>query len=212
MIPASALHFRSGQTEEAVRLVKLHHYSRRAPGNVQFVGTLHLPGGLFGDFGEAVAACFFSSPPTRWSEHVLELSRLVRADSVRVPLTLLIRLCVSRLKQSGATLLVSFADAQQGHHGGVYQAAGWNYNGQRNRSCDGVLVDGRFVPGRTCNSTWGTRSPELLRTKLGVDVQPHYDIGKHLYWRALNRRGIEAAERLGLKADPYPKNSKQLKP
>jgi len=191
--------------DEAVALVKTYHYSRRSPGSVQFVGTLHMPGGLFGDFGEAIAACFFSSPPTRWSEEVLELTRLVRKDGVRVPLTLLIRLCVARLKADGHNLLVSFADAQQGHHGGIYQAGGWNYHGQRDRACDGVIINGKFWPGRTCNANWGTRSPELLREKLKCDVQPHYDIGKHLYWRSLGKRGDEAAKRLELKRNEYPK-------
>lgn len=205
-IPASALHFRSGESDEAAALVKKYHYSGRTPGSVQFVGTLHLPGGLFGDFGEAIAAIYFSSPPTRWSEPVLELTRLVRKDGVRVPLTLLIRLACSRMKADGHDLLVSFADSGEGHHGGVYQAAGWNYHLQRERAMDGLIVNGRFVPGRTCNATWGTRSPDRLRAKYpDWQIEPHYDIGKHLYWRALGRKGEAKAARLELKRNPYPK-------
>jgi hypothetical protein len=30
---------------------------------------------------------------------------------------------------SGLRLIVSFADTAQGHHGGIYQAAGWIYSG-----------------------------------------------------------------------------------
>lgn len=204
-IPASTLHFRAGEINEANDLVKRFHYSRRIPSNVQFVGTLHLPGGLFGDFGEAVAACFFCIPPTRWSEDVLELSRLVRNEERRVPLTLLIRLSCQRLKADGADLLVSFADVAEGHHGGVYQAAGWNYHGQRDRRMDGLLIEGTFVPGRTCNSIYGTRSPDKLRhTKPGWKIEPHYDVGKHLYWRALGTRGEEKAARLKLAKEKYP--------
>ena len=204
-MPAADLHFRTGHTDEAVALVKTFHYSHRSPANVQFVGTFHTAGGLFGDFGPAVAAIFFSIPPTRWSEDVLELSRLVRAESCRVPLTRLVSLACKRLKADGIDLLVSFADAGQGHHGGIYQACGWNYDGQRDRACDGVLIAGRFVPGRTCNSLYGTRSPDKLRDLLEQDVQPHYDIGKHLYWRALSRSGEAKAARLGLKRMAYQK-------
>ena len=82
--------FRTDHIEDARGLVKKYHYSARPPGSVICVGTLHLSGGLFGDCGETIAACFFSSPPTRWSEHVLELSRLVRKDDVNVNLSYLI--------------------------------------------------------------------------------------------------------------------------
>lgn len=205
-IPASALHFRTGEAAEAVALVKQYHYSGRAPSNVQLVGTLHLPGGLFGDFGEAVAAVFFSVPPTRWAEGVTELSRLVRKDGSRIPLTLLIRLACRELKKKGLDLLVSFADAGEGHHGGIYQAGGWNYHGQRERAMDGLTINGQFVPGRSCNSIYGTRSPERLKAKHPEwEIEPHYDIGKHLYWRALGREGKRKAARLELKMNDYPK-------
>jgi hypothetical protein len=202
------LHFHVGRYGEAVELVKRHHYSRRAPSNVQCVGTYHGEGGLFGDYGQAVAACFFSLPTTRWSEEVWELSRLVRNDEQR-PLTALISQTCRAAKAKGAHLLVSYADRTQGHHGGIYQAASWNYTGARERSVDGVLIDGSFVPGRSCNSTWGTRSPSKLSDILRKDVQPHYDEGKHLYWRAMTKEGARRAARLGLVSVPYPKPAMQ---
>jgi hypothetical protein len=187
--------------DEANGLVMRYHYSRRAPANVQFVGTLHLDGGLFGGDGEAVAAAFFSIPPTRWTEPVLELSRLVRRDGERPPLTLLIRLCLNALKRAGSDLVVSFADKTQGHEGIVYRAANWVYAGCRERAMDGVLIDGAFHPGRTCNSLFGTRSPAKLRQLFPHKViEPHYDEGKHLYWKALGRSGERKAHRLGLAA------------
>lgn len=198
-IPASALHFRTGRIEEACDLVTRFHYSRRAPANVQFVGTLHLDGGLFGGDGEAVAAAFFSIPPTRWTEPVLELSRLVRRDGERPPLTFLISLCCASLRRLQYDLLVSFADKTQGHEGTVYRAAGWVYGGCRGRSMDGVLIDGAFHPGRTCNSIFGTRSPDKLRAQFPHKViEPHFDEGKHLYWKALGKRGMAKARRLGI--------------
>lgn len=198
------LHFHVARYSEAVELVMRYHYSRRAPSNVQCVGTYHEEGGLFGDYGRAVAACFLSIPPTRWSEEVWELSRLVR-DNEQRPLTSLIAQTCKAAKARGANLLVSFADRTHGHHGGIYQASSWNYAGSRDRSVDGVLIDGRFVPGRSCNSTWGTRSPAKLSQILHKDVKPHYDEGKHLYWRALTKEGARRAARLGLGTKPYPK-------
>ncbi len=205
-IPAADLHFRLGQMDEAVALVKAFHYSHRAPANIQLVGTFHKAGGLFGDFAPAVASIFFSIPPTRWSEDVLELSRLVRHDDCLVPLTRMIAMACRRLRSDGVDLLVSFADAGAGHHGGIYQACSWAYHGQRDCRMDGLMINGRFVPGRTCNSLYGTQSPKRLRhAKPGWKIEPHYDIGKHLYWRALSRSGKAKAARLGLKQMAYPK-------
>lgn len=201
------MHFHVGRYDEACALVKRYHYSHRVPSNVQFVGTWHNDGGLFGDAGEAVAACFFTIPPTRWSEDCFELSRLVRTPDSAVSLTGLIsRLCKYIKSVRACDLLVSFADATQGHHGGIYQASSWSYDGQRDRNCDGILLDGIFWPGRSCNSRFGTRSPEKLRAMFpDRNIEPHYDEGKHLYWRALTRDGKRKAKRLGLNELPYPK-------
>lgn len=200
-------HVAFGRYDDAAPLVVRHHYSRRVPSNVEAVGTWHESGGLFGDRGEAVAACFFSIPPTRWAENVLELSRLVRAPHVQAPLSSLVGETVAMIRRAKrADLVVSFADWTEGHHGGIYQAAGWNYAGKRDAACDGVLLDGVFIPGRSCNSRWGTRSPDKLRSILtGRRIEPHFDAGKHLYWRALNRHGIAQAKRAGLGSIPYPK-------
>ncbi len=137
---------------------------------------------------------------------IIELSRLIRLPTFSVPLSRLLSFACSRLKKHGWTLAVSFADQQQGHHGGIYQAAGWHYAGRRERAMDGVLVDGVFKPGRSCNSRWGTRSPDKLRRiLLSHDIEAHYDEGKHLYWKPLSIPGRSRARRLGIESLPYPK-------
>lgn len=197
-------HFHIGRDDEANALVRKWHYSKRPPANVQIVGTYHAGGGLFGDYGDAVAACFLCIPPTRWSEPVLELSRLVRVDAPVVLTGLIAKTC-DAAKQRGHGLIVSFAGWTQEHHGGIYQAASWSYHGCRDRNIDGVLINGVFMPGRSCNSKWGTRSPQKLSAILNCEVLPHYDDGKHLYWRALGAKGKAKATRLGLNSMPYPK-------
>ena len=62
------------------------------------------------------------------------------------------------------------------------------------------------MPGRTCNHTFGTQSPDKVRSiAVGKIVEPHYDEGKHLYWKPLMVAGRTRAKRLGLKVSPYPK-------
>jgi hypothetical protein len=201
------LHFRVGHMEDAERLILKHHYSRRMAGNIQYVCTWHTPGGLFGDYGEPVAACTFSIPPTRWALPVLELSRLVRVPELKDTLTSFLSLACNMLKRRGETLLVSFADNTQGHHGGVYQAASWNFSTYREPRMDGLLINGQFVPGRSCNSRWGTRSPTRLAERLGDShaIEPHMDAGKFLYWKALNAKGRHNARLLDLGKTAYPK-------
>jgi hypothetical protein len=36
-------------------------------------------------------------------------------------------------------------------------------------------------------------------------IEAHYDKGKYLYWKALNRKGKLLAKQLGLQSNPYPK-------
>jgi len=205
--------FAVNQRDEACKLVIQYHYSHRVPSNIQLVGTWHEDGGLFGDSGECVAACFFSIPPTRWKEEVWELSRLVRKEDVRCSLTGLISKTCKWIKSKGLMdLLVSFADNTQGHHGGIYQASSWNYAGLRKAGVDGLLINGVFRPGRSCNSDYGTRSPsKLSEMKPHWDIKPHYDMGKYLYWKALNIHGERKARRLGLDSIQYAKPQTEIK-
>jgi len=202
-----AYSFRIGEVDMAAELIEAHHYSGRMSANVQCVGTWDESGGLFGDYGDCVAACVFSIPPTRWSQPVLELTRLCRAPNVTRSLSgLIAATCGWIRRQRLADCLVSFADRTQGHHGGIYQAASWVYGGCRDRCMDGVMINGAFVPGRSCNSIHGTRSPSKLRQLYpSWLIEPHYDEGKHLYWLAPSVRGKAIARDLGLKSLPYPK-------
>lgn len=197
--------FRDGQIDAARHLVINHHYSKRFAG-IHFVGTAHLAGGLFGDFGEAIAACCFGVPPSRWSQPLLELQRLVLHPDYRgFPLSSLISKTAAYIKKAKtADLLVSFADDTQGHHGGVYQASSWKYHGKRDSRVDGFMINGEFVPMRSANSRYGTASQSKLEEVLQTTVTPHYDTGKHLYWRALSRSGKYRAMKLGLKDCAYP--------
>lgn len=204
-IPASTLHYWFGCDDEARELVETFHYSGTWPAAVQQVMTAHEAGGLFGNRGRAVAAVVYTVPPTRWSEDVWELSRLVRREDVKCSLSAVVAGSVRRLRTMDTPgLLVSFADWTQKHHGGIYQACGWAFHGKRAAGMDGVIVNGQFVPGRSANHTFGTRSPERLRER-GIEATAHFDEGKYLYWQALNADGLAKANRLKLASLPYPK-------
>lgn len=200
------IHMTGAEPDELWPLVKQFHYSKRMPSNIQHCYAVRNAGGLFGDNGDPLAGIIYAIPGAKWGEEVIELSRLVRRPEFPVPLTQLIAFSTGWLKRQGWALVVSFADRTHGHHGGIYQAAGWNYDGQRDRAMDGIIFDGVFKPGRTCNHVWGTRSPDKLRFRFpDASIEPHYDEGKHLYWKPLAIAGRTKAKRLGLKSIPYPK-------
>jgi hypothetical protein len=103
-------------------------------------------------------------------------------------------------------LVISFADLEEDHHGGIYQASSWVYDGLRSERLDGFNIDGVFVPARTCNGRYGTSSFKQLAQKLGAEhVEAHFDNGKHCYWKALSKEGMQKAMRLGLRSRSYPK-------
>jgi hypothetical protein len=199
--------YATGQKDAARELVEQFHYSHHLPSNIQFIFTAHEPGGLFGDFGRPIAMVLFTIPSSRWTEEVWELARLVRRDDSDIKLTgLIARACKFIRRKGDMDLLVSFADSTHNHHGGIYQASSWNYHCQRDKRVDGMVIDGTLVPARVCNHRYGTSSVGKLREILrDHTVEPHWDMGKHLYWRALRKSGELKADRLGLTKSAYPK-------
>jgi hypothetical protein len=203
-IPTSPLLFRLGQTEAARQLVIEYHYSQRVKSGGRVIGTFHRPD----KNGLCVAACIFHEPPSIWRERVLDLHRLVRRPYCKVPLSQLVAWTCRAVQKSGiADLLVSYADSTQGHHGGIYQACGWNYHGKRPAKLDGYISrTGKFIPARTATNKLGcNRRKELARR----GYRAHFDKGKHLYWRALTPEGEAKAARLGLQKLGYPKPGKR---
>lgn len=196
--------FAVGKTQDAISLVEKYHYSKCVPCNSSLCCS-------FKRNGETIASVFFGTPVAKWSEKILELVRLVRKEEVepKPHLTRLVGLAVKQIKRERKyDLLISFADSSKGHHGGIYQACSWNYHVQRKSACDGFLINGTFVHRRSCNAKYGTSStkklPDLLVLR-GISCEPHFDGGKHLYWKALTKKGEQQAVRLGFKNNPYPK-------
>jgi hypothetical protein len=192
--------FREVSLRECVPLLVEHHYSHKCPKNVKltFADLQYSP-------RKPLACCTFSGPNGRFENFsgILELTRLVRIPDYDLPLTRLISKAMGYIRsKKSADLLISLADAEEDHHGGIYQACSWVYSGMRDERLDGFNIDGQFVPARTCNHRYGTSSEEALK-EMGAEA--HYDAGKHLYWKALTKAGMQMAVNMGLRSLPYPK-------
>lgn len=95
-------------------------------------------------------------------------------------------------------LVVSFADPEQGHHGGIYQAGGWLFNGNSQAS-DEYIYKGKRWQGRS-----------FRNTHKGMEKHPDVTVvkgsSKHRYLMPLDAEMRKQIEPL---AKPYPKRTKK---
>jgi hypothetical protein len=109
-------------------------------------------------------------------------------------------------KQSdGLRLVVSYADPKQGHHGGIYQAGNWTYQGKSQAQRE-LLINGVFTHKRSAYTKYGTASPEKITAMSGKRVEWAPIEWKHVYLMPLD---AEMRERILPLAKPYPKRVKQ---
>ena len=138
-------------------------------------------------------------------DECVELVRiaLTKHDS---PVSRIASLAMKFLSRSNPKLrlIVSFADQSQGHHGGIYQAGNWVYNGQGDPAkfymIRGKLTHPRSIGAKgLVQNIHGARQIDPNATV--VDVP-----GKHRYLMPLD---ADMRERILPLAKPYPKRAKQ---
>tara|TARA_R110000796_G_scaffold74503_1_gene167600 strand:+ start:162 stop:848 length:687 start_codon:yes stop_codon:yes gene_type:complete len=101
-------------------------------------------------------------------------------------------------------LIVSFADKSQGHHGGIYQAGNWVYNGQGNPAkfymIRGKLTHPRSIGAKgLVQNIYGARKIDPNATVVNVE-------GKHRYLMPLD---VDMRKFIMPLSKPYPKRAKQ---
>ena len=193
--------------DELWPLVRDCHYSKRMSGLVRHAFAWRESGGMFGDTGKSVAGITYFQPVNRnFCKESLELSRLVRADGFSAQISEFVSWSLRWLKaNSCAPFVLSYADTTQGHHGGIYQATGFNYIGATSPGHIGFKApDGSFVHGRICNSRFGTRSVAAIE-KIKPAWVPVYGEAKHLYIFPLRQKWPSISRANGWTALPYPK-------
>jgi len=135
-------------------------------------------------------------------DEACELVRVALTDH-ETPVSRIMALAVRFLRRisPGLRLVVSYADPKQGHHGGIYQACGWVYDGT-SRPQRALIINGKPVHKRAASSIYGTASPAAIRYKTGADVQWSSVEWKHRYLMPLDD-GMRA--RVLPLSKPYPK-------
>jgi hypothetical protein len=87
-------------------------------------------------------------------EQGCELVRVALRDH-KTPVTRIVSIALRMLhrKFPGLRLVVSFADPEQGHHGGIYQGGNWIYAG-RSQASDEYIYRGKRWQGRSFRNTF----------------------------------------------------------
>lgn len=140
---------------------------------------------------------------------VSELTR-VALTSHDTPTSRIVSIAIRILHQSnpGLRLLISYADPNHRHHGGIYQALGWIYDGDTQRDFAAIDRHGRRWHSRQVSHTGVKRQYGTLRR-----VPRHAEcrliplLGKHRYLYPL-----DAAMRVAILplARPYPKRATSI--
>ena len=192
--------------QAATFAVKAFHYSRSMPsGRLVCVGAWE--GGQFIGavlFGRG-ASSEIHSPFRVQQSQVCELTR-VALGSHQSPTSKVVALAVRLLRRQspGLRLIVSYADPEHGHHGGIYQAMNWLFIGTTARESL-IRLKGRLLHPRTVASRYRTRSIDWLRQHVASDAGHVRTLPKFRYVLALDDA---MREQLAPRVQPYPKRER----
>ena len=173
------------------------HYSKCIP-----VGKLVKVGAW--ENGKFIGVVIFSrganrnmaSPYGLEQDECVELTRIALSKH-QSPVSKIASLAIKFLsKQSpGVKLIVSYADPEQGHHGGIYQAMNWIYKGKSSKAIK-VFYKGKWAHKKTVDDA-GVDQNNLPKKQV---------CGKHTYLYPLD---FNVKKQVVLLAKPYPKREKQ---
>jgi hypothetical protein len=182
------------------------HYSRRMPKSKLAKIGVWEAGRFVGAVIFGVGATPEIGKPYRLRQtEVCELVRVALAQH-QAAVSRILSVATRMLARSmpGLRLIVSFADTSQGHHGGIYQAAGWIYVGSEEYHA--YRVRGEVVHPRTLYDRYGVGGQSIpwLHTHIDPHAERIANGVKHKYVLSLDdamRAQIEPLRK------PYPKRA-----
>lgn len=117
----------------------------------------------------------------------VELARVALTDH-QAPVSQIIALSFKELRahNPGIRAVMSYADPQEGHHGGIYQAGGWTYIGPASK-VEVPVIDGVKLHKKTAFHRYGTNSIPKLKA-MGLNVTTFTEPAKHTYAIGFDRQ------------------------
>jgi hypothetical protein len=196
--------------EAAKYAVEHWHYSKTMPaGKLVRIGVWE-DGRFIGCvlFGRG-AASNIARPYGLDQTKVVELVRvaLTKHESP-VSRIVAIALRLLRKQSSGLRLIVSYADTDRGHHGGIYQAGGWIYTGVADAGDTAAfMIKGKRIHRRSIGAIGGTQSIAWVRSHLDRGASVVIAGGKHKYLYPLDQA---MREQIAPLSKPYPKRAASI--
>lgn len=137
---------------------------------------------------------------------VCELTRVALKEH-QTPVSRILAISQKLLKQlcPGLRLIISYADLDQGHAGGIYKANGWIYQGIADIGGKGsFIINGKKVHSKSIWTTYGkgTQNLEWLRANLDPNATFHVTKGKHKFLMPLDP---EMKKQVSVLSRQYPK-------
>lgn len=198
--------------EAAVYAVKHWHYSHRMPAgklvkigvweNDAFIGVVL--------FGCGASPPLFKRLKTQFGIDKWQACELVRVAlrAHQAPVSRIVAIAIRLLRRHcpGLRLIVSFADSDEGHAGGIYQAGNWMYTGKRMPGIRvGYMINGCKVHCRSMPSL-GLRNTFADAIRRDPNAKEIIGGGKHQYFMPLDD---EMRAKLKPLVEPYPKKQTQ---
>jgi hypothetical protein len=181
--------------EAAKHAVENWHYSRCLPaGKLVKIGVW--------EDGKFIGVVIFGRGANNNLSKPYGLTQLECCELVRIalnkhtsPVSKIASLAMRFLKSQspGLRLIVSYADPEQGHHGGIYQAGNWVYSGS-SQPQQQIIHEGKLMHKRTAAAIFGTIK--------GLEKSAIF--WKHKYLMPLD---AEMRKRIITLAKPYPKRA-----
>jgi len=125
------------------------------------------------------------------------------------PVSKIMSVAIRFLKKANPKLkmIVSYADNDQNHHGGIYQATNWIYTGLQNKgTTSAFIIKGKKVHPKSVHSMGVKQSLNEVRKRLDPNATKFITTGKHRYLMPLDE---EIKKRTIILSKPYPKRVKQ---
>lgn len=163
--------------------------------NLKFIGTVIFSRG---------ASSNLSSPYRLTQDQCCELTR-VALSKHKTPVSKILSIAIKFLKKNSPDLklIVSFADPNEGHHGGIYQATNWIYTGKSAKSYKYIDKNGREWHSRQVSEKgYNIQQGRRRKTVKPSECKKIMCEGKHRYLFPLDNEMRIQIEEL---RKPYPK-------
>lgn len=182
------------------------HYAKRMP-PVDFCFGLY-------DKGKLVGVCSFGTPASTAVRDIIksfklyELNRLVIDENMgKNTLSYFVSQCLKIMPKP--SVIVSYADTSQNHHGYIYQATNWAYTGLSLKFMDYMVKGMEHLNGATIfdMSRGQENRAQWLRDKYGNKLYMKERARKHRYFYFVgDKRDVKKMKKeLPYEFQPYPK-------